>query len=169
MAIKLDTSTPLASKATSFDPLPGVTSLNTGDQQAFNAIAQSAGNVANALSKQEQASQQILINKARYNAMGQMEADYNDALDAINNNKENAKELLSAFNTKYQSIDLNQYLGDDNVNEITKMDLAQNSIGELQYRYGSLQNKLKRTRDNVNLSNEKINFVKTTADSFNDF
>jgi hypothetical protein len=169
MAIKLDTSTPLASKATSFDPLPGVTSLNVGDQQAFNAIAQSAGNVANSLAKQEQASQQILINKARYNAMGQMEADYNDALDAINNNKENAKELLATFNSKYQSIDLNQYLGDDNVNEITKMDLAQNSIGELQYRYGSLQNKLKRTRDNVNLTNEKINFVKTTADGFNDF
>ena len=97
--------------------------------------------------------------------MGQMEADYNDALDAINNNKENAKELLSAFNTKYQSIDLNQYLGDDNVNEITKMDLAQNIL-QLQYVVRIIK-KLKRTRDNVNLSNEKINFVKTTADGFN--
>ena len=49
MAIKLDTSSPTSPKAKSFDPLPGVTSLATGDQQAFNQIAQTASNVSNAL------------------------------------------------------------------------------------------------------------------------
>ena len=169
MAIKLDTSSPTSPKAKSFDPLPGVTSLATGDQQAFNQIAQTASNVSNALYKQEQSAQSILINKARYSAMGQMEADYNNVLDAIQNNKENANELETNFYNKYKTIDLNSYLGDDNVNKITMMDLAQNSVGELNYRYGSLENKLKRVKNNLVITNGKIDHVKDTASALNNF
>ena len=169
MAIKLDTSSPTSPKASSFDPLPGVTSLATGEQQVFNQIAQTASNASNMLFKQEQSAQQILINKARYSAMGQMEADYNNVLDAIQNNKENANELETNFYSKYKTIDLNGYLGDDNVNKITMMDLAQNSVGELNYRYGSLENKLKRVKNNITVTNGKIDFIKQTKDGFNDF
>jgi hypothetical protein len=169
MAIKLDTSSPTSPKASSFDPLPGVSSLATGEQQVYNQIAQSASNVSNMLHKQEQSAQQILINKARYSAMGQMEADYNNTLDAIQNNKEDANELEANFYNKYQSIDLNGYLEGDNVNKITMMDLAQNSIGELSYRYGSLENKLKRVKNNITVTNGKIDFIKETKDGFNDF
>ena len=169
MAIKLDTSSPTSPKAKSFDPLPGVTSLATGEQQVFNQIAKTTSDAANMLFKQEQSAQQILINKARYSAMAEMEADYNNTLDAIQNNKENANELETNFYSKYKSIDLNGYLGDDNVNKITMMDLAQNSIGELSYRYGSLENKLKRVKNNITVTNGKIDFIKQTKDGFNDF
>ena len=128
MAIKLDTSSPTSPKAKSFDPLPGVSSLDTGAQQVFNQIAKTTSDAANVLFKQEQSAQQILINKARYSAMAEMEADYNNTLDAIQNNKENANKLETNFYSKYKTIDLNGYLGDDNVNKITMMDLAQNSI-----------------------------------------
>jgi hypothetical protein len=169
MAIKLDTSSPTSPKASSFDPLPGVSSLAAGEQQMFNQIAQTAGNVSNMLHKQEQSAQQMLINKARYSAMGQMEADYNNTIDAIQNNKESAKELEADFRNKYKSINLNSYLGDDNVNKITMMDLAQNSVGELNYRYGSFDNKLKRLKNNLVITNGKIDYVRNTGDTFNKF
>ena len=169
MAIKLDTSSPQQQMQQSFDPLPGVTDVDTGAARAYKSVSQSIKSASNTLYQTKQANQKLLINEARYTAMGQMENDYRVIDDVIRNNKGGADELLKEFNNKYKEIDLNSYLPEDETDKITDPKLSQNILGELNYRYGGYANQLETLGTNVSFTNRKVNHVKETSSKFNEF
>lgn len=171
MAIKLDTSSPQQQLLPqgSFDPLPGVTDLDAGASRAYQSLAQTAGQVANKLQQTKDANQKLLVNEARYAAMGQMENDYRVIDDVIRNNKGGADELLIEFNNKYKELDLNSFLPEDEKDKITDLKLSRNILGELNYRYGGYANKLETLGTNVSFTNRKVNHVKETNSKFNEF
>ena len=176
MAIKLDTSSPgVRPNPKSFNPLPGVTSVDDGSAKAFSQIAQSAAQVSDALAKQETASQQLLINDARYSLLSEAQADYDKVSKAITNNDENASAIINEYNAKYAdsfSVDnFNSAIRNsgDNVGTITRADLASNSIAELNYIQKLNSSRIERYINSNNIINKKVEFTKNYTDNINDF
>lgn len=171
MAIKLDTSSPqqqLLSQG-SFDPLPGVTSLDAGASQAYQSLARTAGQVANKLQQTKEANQKLLITDARYKALGSMQEDSRAIEDAIRNNKEGYQDLVVDFNNKYSTINLNDYLSDDEPDRIVDDRLSRGTIGELNYMYQNYSSKLQQVGVNESFARKKIGHVSETRGLLNQY
>lgn len=166
MAIKLDTSTPQQQLLPqgSFDPLPGVTSWDTG-------AGKLAANLSQSINEMHVNNQKLLINDARYKAMASMENDYAEIVDAIKNNREGVDidKLKDDFKLKYESIDLNNYLDSDEKQRITATKLSAGAIGELGYMFNARSRTMEYEALNKSFLDKKINYVQGVQESFNNF
>jgi hypothetical protein len=166
MAIKLDTSSPQQQTLPqgSFDPLPGVTNLDTGASKL-------AQNISGALFQMHENNQKLLINDARYNAMSSLENDYSALVDAIKNNREDVdvEELKLNFKNNYESVDLNNYLSPDEKQKIKSSKLSAGALGELGYMYKARTRAVEFEALNKSFLDKKINYVKGVQENFNSF